>query len=119
MNSITFLNEHGDITITWDESNSEEVKQMIQQKLDAGYKFFIVDKKFGFIPNKTKLTHVSQLKDSGKILMKDKEVEKLFFEGHVNISSERPTSNVVAGLATTVSQVVANTTIATRPAIGG
>ena len=44
MHSCTLLNITGDITISWDNSTSEELKIWIQEKLDSGHTFFIVEK---------------------------------------------------------------------------
>ena len=42
--SITFLNGSGDITITWDEHNKEQIIEMIKKKMSEGYTFFTTKK---------------------------------------------------------------------------
>jgi len=42
--SITFLNGSGDITITWDEHNKEQIIDMIKKKMAEGYTFFTTKK---------------------------------------------------------------------------
>jgi hypothetical protein len=42
--SITFLNRSGDITITWDEQNKEQIIEMIKKKMSEGYTFFTTKK---------------------------------------------------------------------------
>ena len=42
--SITFLNGSGDITITWDEHNKEQIIEMIKKKMKEGYTFFTTKK---------------------------------------------------------------------------
>ena len=43
-NSITFLNRTGDITISWDEQNKEQILAMVKKKMDEGYSFFTMKK---------------------------------------------------------------------------
>jgi len=122
MYQATFLNEHGDITITWDDSTVDDVKVMIQEKMDKGYTFFLVEKKFGIIPVQRKLTDTTDIKERGKVLMRDKEVQKLFSEGKVHISpantNQVPTARTT-GVAKSAHQAATTNTIATRPAVGG
>ncbi len=40
--SLTFLNGTGDVTIVWDESNRQAVKEMIALKMAQGFSFFKV-----------------------------------------------------------------------------
>lgn len=42
--SLTFLNGSGDITITWDDHNKEQIIDMIKKKMAEGYTFFITKK---------------------------------------------------------------------------
>lgn len=62
---IIFPNLTGDVTITWDDSNETYVKQMVEEKMKAGYVFFILKprKLFGktIVNTKTKVKKVSDL----------------------------------------------------------
>jgi len=122
MYQSTFLNEHGDITITWDDSTVDDVRMMIQEKMDKGYTFFLVEKKFGVIPVQRELKDTKDIKQRGKVLMKDKEVQKLFTEGKVHIAGSNviqlPTARTT-GVASSAQQAATSNTIATRPAVGG
>ena len=43
-NSLTFLNNTGDVTITWSPENDEKIKDLVRQKMAAGYVFFTLRK---------------------------------------------------------------------------
>jgi ribosomal protein L12E/L44/L45/RPP1/RPP2 len=42
--SITWLNESGDISITWDDTNAERIKELVRLKMAEGYSFFTMRK---------------------------------------------------------------------------
>ena len=113
--SITWLNETGDITLSWTKDRDKVMKEIIKRKMEEGYTFFIV--KSGLRgDNYVKVTSVDQIKKHN-ITMTDKEAESLI--GGSNLSS-LPTGTInVVGTAKTTEQVVNNTTVATRPARGG
>lgn len=119
MYTSTFLNEHGDITITWDDSTVEDVKDMIQEKMNQGYTFFIVEKKFGIIPTQKRLTNVYDIYDHKKVIMRDKEVQKLFMSGKVQLVKEDNSTAQTNGIANTAAQAAQTNTVAVRPAVGG
>lgn len=52
MNAITFLNETGDVTITWDAENEAAVKALIAKKMKEGYAFFTIERKWVFLKKK-------------------------------------------------------------------
>jgi hypothetical protein len=43
-NSLTFLNNTGDVTITWDAENDEKIKDLVRSKMAQGYIFFTLRK---------------------------------------------------------------------------
>ena len=55
-NCITFLNETGDVTITWHAESEAAVKALIAKKLAEGYVFFTVRRKLLVIPTKQRLS---------------------------------------------------------------
>lgn len=44
MNALTFLNLSGDITITWEDRNAEQIKELVRKKMAQGYTFFTMRK---------------------------------------------------------------------------
>lgn len=118
--SITFLNQSGDITITWEPEKDEEMKKMIKAKMDQGFSFFIVKSHFGTFKSHTRVKNVNQIKDH-KVTVHDKDVEKLFLSGGVNVSN-KPVSNI--SQVETVSsrdpeEIVKHNSYAVRPIRGG
>lgn len=65
---IIFPNLTGDVTITWDQSNEEYVRQMVADKMKEGYVFFILKprKIFGktIVNTKTKVKKVEDLQNA-------------------------------------------------------
>jgi hypothetical protein len=79
MFSCTLLNVTGDVTIAWDNSTSSDVKKWIQDKLDDGFSFFIVEARFKIFKKKTKITSSKELKDkSGSVVITDEQASELF-----------------------------------------
>jgi hypothetical protein len=74
--SCIFPNKSGDIVITWDEHNKEQVLSVIKKKMEEGYTFFTTKKySFGTIERKGKVTKrdLSKLKS---LIIDDAEFEK-------------------------------------------
>ena len=113
--SITWLNETGDITLSWTEDRDEVMKEIIKRKMEEGYTFFIVKTTLRGT-NYTKVTSVDQIKKH-KITLTDKEAEALV-DGSSLTSLSSGTVEVVER-AKTAQQVVESSTVATRPARGG
>ena len=89
MNSITFLNMSGDVTITWDKDNESYVKAMVAAKIKEGYTFFILKK--GFIFNKKiKVNDASDIQGPGKMLIPD--------EAALYFRNEQTGENYLSGL---------------------
>lgn len=78
MNTCTILNVTGDVTIAWDDTNNKEVEAWVQSKLDQGCNFFIVEKKLGFIPVKTKVTKNTKFGSKGEVKMSDASAKEFF-----------------------------------------
>lgn len=77
LNSITFLNMTGDITITWDESNNEKMLELIRAKMKDGYNFFTT-KRVPIIGVERKVRVSNKnIDDITKLVIPDKEFEKL------------------------------------------
>lgn len=115
MRSIRWLNEAGDITIEWSEDRDEVMKKVIQERMNEGYTFFIVE---GRKRNKTfkRVTTVSQINEC-KITMTDKEAEQMV--GGLFVGSDTTSEIESVGKATTADEVVKKDTVAVRPARGG
>jgi len=132
--SITFLNESGDITITWDKQNEEAMLALIEQKRKEGYTFFILKPRFGglFGNKKVEVESIEQARQAGSVVandalaktvsmnLGDTAVSAAVAAGHaevVPLAKER--SFQTAGVARTAQEVVRNQTLATRPIVGG
>lgn len=85
MASMTLLNGTGDVTITWTAENEESMKALIEKKIKDGYSFFVVEKIFGIIPHKTRVTSIDQVKLGSKLLLQDNDALRLFEEGKIEV----------------------------------
>jgi len=63
---LTFLNETGDVTLTWDESADDAMMRAIEQKMKEGMIFYIVDQEQRHLPVPPKIKLV-RAKDATKV----------------------------------------------------
>lgn len=77
LNSITFLNMTGDITITWDEANNEKMLELIRKKMKDGYNFFTTKRvPILGVERKVRVSN-KNIDDITKLVIPDNEFEKL------------------------------------------
>ena len=92
MPSMTLLNETGDITLSWDDERDQDMRQMIQKKLDEGYAFFIIEPKFfGLLKKRIRLHHINDLKGK-EVSLEDNDAMRM-----MNDSSAKGASMSVSG----------------------
>jgi hypothetical protein len=98
-NTCTLLNVTGDVTIGWDNETSHEVKKWIQEKLDDGCHFFIIEKKFKIF-NKEKLVKSAfDLPQKGEVKLKDDEASKFIKStGAISMRKVLPTKEKTVNL---------------------
>lgn len=71
MPSITFLNFSGDVTITWDKENEQEVLNLVESKMKEGYSFFISKSSFfGLFPKEVEAKSIKEVKSAGKATLR-------------------------------------------------
>lgn len=78
-NTITFLNCYGDLTVTWDEKDSNKMESRIQKLLDDGFQFFIVKKRFLISDKKVPLRSLRDL-EKNEVTADDKTIAALFHD---------------------------------------
>lgn len=132
--SITFLNESGDITITWDKQNEEAMLALIEQKRKEGYTFFILKPRLGGLlgNKKVEVESIEQARKAGSVVandalakavtmnLGDTAVSAAVAAGHaqvVPLAKEKSIETV--GIARNAEEVVRHQTLATRPIVGG
>lgn len=137
MYSCTLMNITGDITISWDNSTSEEVKKWIQSKIEEGYTFFISEKKcFGLINSKKEINNIQDLNNSKGEIKLDSKQEKDFilninsYSGDKGVEKLINTKKVKAKrtkkkylnsnkVSTSVEEIVKSDSICMKPMMGG
>ncbi len=118
--SLILLNDTGDVEITWDSSNDDVMRELIDKKMKEGVRFFIL-KPFpgGFLYRKTAMKTMDDLKEN-KVKVGDKDVEKLFEAGKVQVI--RNTSGATLetqGIAKTAAEASKKRTVGIKPLQGG
>lgn len=131
--STTILNSTGDITLTWNDYEDEEIKKMIKSKIEEGYCFFVMEPKVSFLKflgeKKTTIRDVNKIKDR-KVIMKttsnldhksisetfkfgDKYAEKLFTNGNIGVVNVPASNYNTIRKTKDVNDIMTNHTIAT------
>lgn len=134
MNSITFLNFSGDVTITWTKESEKQVLALIEKKMKEGVSFFITKSgPFGLFSRDVKASSVKEIKKAGNARLTDAQVRQmtqsiddgdvaaLVGTGHAQLSkpgASKGTSDAIR--ARTAQEVVqAKQSVAVRPLAGG
>lgn len=119
-----FLNETGDVEISWDAKHDESVKAMIESKMAQGVSFFVVKKILGF-PIKRKIKEQwgggidRKELSSRKISVGDEAIAELFSKGEINISRSGNQEYTATSRARNWQDVRDNSTIGVKHASGG
>ena len=119
---IKFLNTFGDITIEWEEEDHLKMLTVIQEKLDAGFQFYIVKDKFCGLPGTggtKKLKKISKL-SGNKVLIKDKDISKYF--NHITsakIVDDKKDSHEMIENSRNAEKIARSTSVCSRPATRG
>lgn len=135
MSSCTIMNITGDITISWDDSSSIEIKEWIEKKINEGYTFFLIEKKcLGLFSKKTNITKKEDLMNkkgeinlTGKLeesfnkisLSADEGIQKLSRKKLINAKrndlSNIKTTKVIQNLEV----ILVSDTLCVKPMMGG
>ncbi|MBC8737130.1 hypothetical protein F6X40_09955 [Paraburkholderia sp. UCT31] len=133
--AITFLNSTGDVTLTWDEQNEERILAMVEEKMKAGFSFFVLKPRILGIPgnSKKRLKSIEQAKKAGHVVVPDNAVDQVMNLGDkaleqavasgdaklVSSGTATGTNVVSIGRARKPSDVVGKQTLAVRPIAAG
>jgi hypothetical protein len=139
--STTLLNSTGDITLTWEDGEDAEIKKMIQDKIDAGYCFFILEPRVSFLKalgsKKKTIRNISEIKGREVVMetdaikggakailgetlkLGDEASENLFKAGRIGIANVPESSYNTVRKAKTANEVMKSHTIATPRIVAG
>lgn len=121
VNGTLLLNRTGDIAITWEANDDVRVLSYLQKKMNEGYVFFVVDKKFFRLVNRKKrVTDVNKLGKERTIYLDDEDAEALVKDQVVTLTQLESGSNLeTVRRAKTAKEAAANTTVGVKPLAGG
>lgn len=113
---IKFLNLYGDITIEWDKEDNKEMEKFIQEKLDEGYYFYIVEKKFfGLFSKEVKINKINEIKNN-KILIKDQEIENLLNRTKtIKTIKDNTDTHKIIRVSNNTKEIATSTTVCIKP----
>lgn len=139
--STTLLNSTGDITLTWEDGEDAEIKKMIQDKIDAGYCFFILEPRVSFLKalgsKKRTIRNIAEIKGREVVMVTDaikggakailgetlklgdEASENLFKAGRIGIANVPESNYNTLGKAKNANEVMKNHTIATPRIVAG
>ena len=119
--SCRFLNNHGDITISWEKDDDKEMKKIIKKKMEEGYIFYIIKNKyFGLVSKKKKLNKMKDLK-TNQIIVKDEDLDifiKKSKNAEINANKTEDTFEV-SHSADKPEDCIEHNTVAVKPPVAG
>lgn len=129
--SITWLNMSGDVTITWDASNIDSVRALVEKKMAEGYSFFIIKPRMlKLLGNKkVALRNTRDLEGATGLVVPDSvmasmvealgdpDVTWTVAQGGARLASAP--RGETARRATSAAEVLANQSVAVRRVVGG
>lgn len=119
--SMTLLNSTGDVTLTWEKHQDEKMKALIQEKLDKGYVFFVMEPRFKFLKmlgkKKVHIKDIESLKNRTVTLKTDQDAQHFLFEKiNVKIGDDKAEEVFLSGVAS-VCNVPSDNYLTTRKTI--
>lgn len=111
MTYLTFMDETGDSSLTWDEDTAEKMIPIIERRMAEGFKFFILEDQPGDVPaRKIELKDPEQLKGVSSVIVKDEDLMSLLTAGTVSLAPPLPATRPVntARRARTPKEVVSS-----------
>lgn len=139
--STTLLNSTGDITLTWEDGEDAEIKKMIQDKIDAGYCFFIMEPRVSFLKalgsKRKTIRNIAEIKGREVVMetdaikggakailgntlnLGDEASENLFKAGRIGIANVPQAEYSAGKRAKTAKEVMTNHTVATPRIVAG
>jgi hypothetical protein len=121
LRALTFLNNSGDSTITWEAENDEVMRELIAKKLSQGTAFFIIQPKvLGFIPRpKVRVTDVDQAMKHRSVSVKDNDFASIIAAGLADVT-KRPDIDTESAVQSTDPALIARSqSVAVTPMRGG
>ena len=116
MRELVLLTEMGDLVITWEADNDEEMAKVIQRKMDQGVRFFIVKP---FEKSEVKVTKLEDIQGR-EVFIRDEDLEIMFTEGKIGLVKRiQQTTIQTFGHAKTAIEAAKGTTMGVRPFVGG
>ena len=123
---MILLNRTGDITITWNKEDEDDIRRMVEEKLRQGYSFFTVEnpsllrRALGAKAGYRQITEASQIGGANRTLrLADNDVEPLFRSGKIALLPASTTQMSAGSLLRTASDIVSRSTVCIRPMAGG
>ncbi len=116
---MTLLDETGDTAITWSEPDDVDVLTFIQEKIDAGYTFFIerpvIIRAF---MNKKQITDIEQIK-TRRLLVADDKATELILTGKITMTKLERKEFAPVRKAKDAMEIATSRSYALRPLAGG
>lgn len=120
--SLTMLNGTGHIEVSWESSNDEEMRAIIEKKMKEGVRFFVMKTPVFGVARRVKLKSLGELEQRA-INFDDPDLERMFVAGKIGVTKAQQgdaLQGAEPALAKTPAQVVASPrSVAVRPLQGG
>lgn len=120
-NSLILLNENGDTTISWDETNDDKMIALIEKKIKEGMTFFIVEPRImGMFPMKKKLVSADDSLKQRMVIVTDADFNDILLNGTADAYKREDNSPItVTGVLKTAKEAVNKHLVGVTQRVGG
>lgn len=122
LRAMTIWNDSGDSTITWDETNDDMMRQVIEKKMAEGVTFFIFpEKALGFIPlPKRRARNLHEAMKGRAVSVRDEDFARIVAAGAADVRPRPAGMDIsVAEQSRDPVRISRSQSVAVRPMAGG
>lgn len=116
LRATTILNSMGDTTIAWTDDRDEDMRALIQKKMDQGVQFFMIEPRMG---GRSPLKRVSDAHKYRMLAIPDADFSAFVGEGKAEAIPTPAAKSKTKGRAKTAKEAAKGESVAIAPRRGG
>jgi hypothetical protein len=121
MRALTMLNQHGDVTVVWEPEQDEQMRAIIQKKMDEGCSFYIIEPRLGGLqpPTKSRLNNFDAALKQRALAISDADLLEFVGMGSGEVIKTPKTKAKTVRRAKKAAEVASSESIGVKPRVGG